>query len=453
MLPRNRRSGGIPDIAEIVAKSELSNVSADSITCAKHAILDWMGVTYAGLSEPLSLKLRECLAHGGPSSIIGTRLSASAHDAALINGATSHALDYDDVNIIGHPTAPILPAVLAVGEARDATGEDIILAFIAGYEAAAYIAKVAMPSHYARGFHSTGTLGTFGAAAGVARLLGLNTELTAHALGLAGTQAAGLKSMFGTMAKPFHARKAASNGVLAATLAAKGYQSRHDVLESEQGFLHTQCDADTTPLQAGEFGENIRENFFKFHAACYLTHSTMEALKQILREQTVTPDIIDSVTLHVPEAHLSVCNIQEPSTGLECKFSLRQCAAFILGGYDTAAITTYSDENANRGDLVELRQKVNVIGDLKPGTQAAATISTSQGQSFDAISDVGIPSPDINDQEEALLKKFNSLTNFIVDDKGEMFAQTLLNISSASSIKRLIETLPEAHFEILPSTV
>ena len=429
-------------IAEIVAHSNLSEVAADSVVCAKHAILDWMGVTYAGLSEPLSVKLRQNFATGGPCSIVGTDLSASAHDAALINGATSHALDYDDVNIMGHPTAPILPAVLAVGEAKGASGEEILLAFIAGYEAATLIAQQAMPSHYTRGFHSTGTLGAFGAAAGAARLLKLDTETTAHALGLAGTQAAGLKSMFGTMAKPFHAGKAASNGVLAAMLAANGFEARPDVLETEQGFLDTQSDAAPVAVNDYTFGDHVRKNLFKYHAACYLTHSTMEGLKQILSAQDVKPSLIKEVAINVPTAHLGVCNIQDPESGLETKFSLRHCAALVLHDFDTASIATYSDENAVRPELVALRQKVKITGNLDPGTQSEITLTTEAGQSFAVTFDVGVPAANLEKQEADLTDKFLSLTGPLISSDSENLVRSVLDLSDHPSIKSFLESLP-----------
>ena len=431
-------------IAEIVAHSNLNQVAPDSVICANHAILDWLGVTYAGISEPLSVKLRQSLATGGPCSIVGTGLSASAHDAALINGATSHALDYDDVNLMGHPTAPILPAILAVGETEGSSGEEILLAFIAGYEAATLIAQQAMPSHYIRGFHSTGTLGAFGAAAGAARLLKLDTETTAHALGLAGTQAAGLKSMFGTMAKPFHAGKAASNGVLAAMLAAKGFEARPDVLETAQGFLDTQSDAEPKDLNDYTLGDHVRNNLFKYHAACYLTHSTMEGLKQIISAQSLTPNLVKEVAINVPNAHLGVCNIQDPVSGLETKFSLRHCAALVLHDFDTASIATYSDENAVRSELVSLRQKVNVIGNLDPGTQSEITLTTKTGQSFAVTFDVGVPAADLKKQQADLTDKFVSLTGPLISSDSHNLVGSVLNLSDHSSIKSFLESLPLA---------
>lgn len=183
-----------------------------ALTVSKQCVLDWYGVTLAGSNEPVARILREEIATSGQgsSSIVGFNLRCSPVDAALINGATSHALDYDDVHpLIGHPTAAVLPAVLSIAEAKGRSGMDVLRAFIAGYEAAGFVGSLVMRSHYERGFHSTATVGSFGAAAAAGLLLDLDEAQMAVALGLAGTQAAGLKSMFGTMAKPFHAGRAA----------------------------------------------------------------------------------------------------------------------------------------------------------------------------------------------------------------------------------------------------
>ena len=181
---------------------------------------------------------------------------------------------------MGHPTAAILPAALAVGEAEGRTGMEVLRAFVAGYEAAAFVGSLVMRSHYGRGFHSTATLGSFGAAAAAGLLINLDEAQMAIAFGLAGTQAAGLKSMFGTMAKPFHAGRAAANGVLAARLAARGFTANPRVLEVEQGFIATQSDGpDTAEALLRRPGSIIVETLFKYHAACYLTHSAIEAVK------------------------------------------------------------------------------------------------------------------------------------------------------------------------------
>src|SRR6218665_3739125 len=173
------------------------------------------------------------LASGGPR--------ARPHDAALINGAAGHALDFDDAssNMIGHPSAPVVPAALASAQIGNACGRQLLRALVVGHEVEARIGEMLGPSHYLHGFHATGTVGTFGAAAACASLRRLSEDQTAHALGLAATQAAGLKSMFGTMAKPLHAGKAAMNGLMATQLALRGFSANDCGIECPQGFALT----------------------------------------------------------------------------------------------------------------------------------------------------------------------------------------------------------------------
>ena len=209
-------------------------VSPKAAKVAKQCILDWIGVAVAARDEPLVKILVQEFANEPQrqeSTLIGYRQRVSASTAALINGAMSHALDFDDVIAgMGHPTVPVAPAALAVGEAKGASGRDVLLAFILGVEAECRVARLMGPSHYANGWHSTATCGTFGAAASCAKLLELDREQLLHAFGLAGTQAAGLKSVFGTMAKPLHPGKSAQNGILAARLARSGFTSNTDIL-------------------------------------------------------------------------------------------------------------------------------------------------------------------------------------------------------------------------------
>ena len=205
-------------------------------TLARQCVLDYFGVALAGADDPLVTILLDELAEAGGAAqagIIGHKARLPALSAALLNGAIGHALDYDDVNLAmpGHPSVAILPGLLALAEARQSSGREVIAAFVAGYETACRIGSALRPGHYNLGFHATGTVGSFGAAAACARLLGFDAEATARALGIAGTQAAGLKAQFGTMCKPFHAGKASQSGLLAARLAARGFSSRPDLVE------------------------------------------------------------------------------------------------------------------------------------------------------------------------------------------------------------------------------
>lgn len=391
-----------------------------ALTVAKQCVLDWFGVTLAGLEEPVARILREEISMDvrGRSSVVGCALRCGTADAALINGATSHALDYDDVHpLIGHPTAAILPAALAVGEAEGRSGIDVLRAFLAGYEAAGFIGSLVMSSHYARGFHSTATLGSFGAAAAAALLMNLDAAQVATALGLAGTQAAGLKSMFGTMAKPFHAGRAASNGVLAARLAKRGFTANTNVLGVAQGFIATQSDADPSKdAPMPRRGCMVVDTLFKYNAACYLTHSTIEAVRMLREKLALSGPEIASIEVHVAPGHLSVCNIQAPRTGLETKFSLRHTAALAACGRDTAAIGTYSDQNAIDATLNAVRGRVTVHGDRPQGHDAHVVIKTQGGKVAETTLDVGIPDRDLGRQGDRLAGKFRSLAVPVIGD-------------------------------------
>jgi 2-methylcitrate dehydratase PrpD len=243
--------------------------------------------------------------------------------------------------------------------------------------------------------------------------MGLDQTQTAHALGTAATKAAGLKSMFGTMCKPLHAGQAAQSGYLAARLASRGWVARTDALECEQGFWDTQgpdhaafpvARQDNQPFQ-------IQNNLFKYHAACYMTHSTIEACRTLRDTHDLTPADITRVQVRVAEQNLKVCNQPEPATGLAVKFSYRHLAAMGLSGDDTAAIEAYSDETAKRPDLVALRQKVEVeprkVSHVEM-TGAEVIVDTTDATYTNAFN-VGLPATDVDAQEARLSSKFDAL--------------------------------------------
>src|SRR5438874_282240 len=284
-------------LARKSASLEYDDLPQDAHELARQCILDYFGVAVAGAGDGLvRLLLDELTEAGGTpqASVIGHNARLPALSAALVNGTAGHALDYDDVNMAmpGHPSVAILPGLLALAELRRSSGREVIAAFVAGYETACRIGSALRPGHYNLGFHATGTVGAFGAAAACAHLLGLDAEATALALGIAGTQAAGLKSQFGTMCKPFHAGKASQNGLLAARLAARGFSSRPDLVECEQGFALTHG-PDFNPeaaLADPPNGFHIFANLFKYHAACYLTHGPIECARNLREQHGVKPE-------------------------------------------------------------------------------------------------------------------------------------------------------------------
>lgn len=404
------------ELARRIAQTQFDTLSAEAATAASQALLDFLGVTVAGAEEPLARILRDSAAEEGghpQARVLGTRDRASVRQAALVNGAAGHAHDYDDVHdaMVGHPTVPVAPAVLALAEHLDSSGARVLEAFCAGVDTECIIGRYAGPSHYARGWHATATLGSFGAAAAAARLLGLDETGIATALGIAGTQAAGLKCQFGTMCKPLHAGHAAATGVEAALLAARGFTSRPDVLETHQGFMATQSDTPSldrfyAALATREFVPDI---CFKYHAACYLTHSAIEAALQLRRTHALTPQKVEAVDVWVNAGHFDVCNIQQPATGLEAKFSLRFTVALALAGEDTASIRLFTDALTRRRDLVALRDRVTIHAHASPRPETRVRIRTRDGASAETEANVAIPATDLDAQWQRLAEKFHTL--------------------------------------------
>src|SRR5690348_9441973 len=413
---------------------------------ARHCVLDWLGVTLAGAREELSdILAAEAAEQGGTpmARLIGHDAVVPTQQAALVNGAASHALDYDDVNmtLAGHPTVAVLPAVLALAEANGANGAALIAAFVAGYETLCRVGALVAPGHYARGYHATATVGGFGAAAACAHLLGLDEAGTATALGIAGTQAAGLKSMFGTMCKPLHAGKAAQNGLLAASLAARGFTSRADVLECEQGFARTQSPDFNAEAALAEppRGWHVRDTLFKYHAACYLTHAPIECARELRRREALDVGTIREVVVRIDAGAANVCHILAPRSGLEAKFSLRLTSAMALAGIDTAHLDSYSERLAADPSLVALRDKVSVEFERQwPHTLAEMRVTLDDGRSVEARHDSGIPAADLAAQQQRLEAKFMSLAVPIVGrSRAEQIAAGVAALGDLRSLDEL----------------
>jgi 2-methylcitrate dehydratase PrpD len=432
-------------LAERVSAMRLSDMPPAAPTVAKQCLLDWIGVALAGRGEPLVRILIDELAPADDPagvSILGHGRRARLDDAVLINGAMGHALDFDDVIMpMGHPTVPVAPVVFALAQQRGASGAAALAAFIAGVETECRIARLLGPSHYAKGWHTTATTGTFGAAAAAAHLLGVEGEALAHAFGLAGTQAAGLKSCFGTMSKPLHPGKAAQNGLLAARLAARGFTSDTDILASAQGFADTQSTtADPALGLADRATPWVVEALFKYHAACYLTHDSIEAANQLRLEEGIAPESIAAVSVRVPSGHLGVCNIQAPATGLECKFSLRMTTALALSGEDTFQEALFSDATAHRPDLVALRDKVS-IDPTQVGRGCVVTVRLQDGRTLSRTGDVSQPLRDLAAQQDKLERKFRHLTTSALGAKADDVVGMCQELEALPDVRGLISLI------------
>ena len=249
--PKTFPAGVTPAVVRFITETTIDRVPAATVVEARRCLIDGFGVVLAGSTVRGSAIVREYVNASdgtGASTILGPdRMSASASQAALANGASGHAMDYDDTQLssspyrvfglLTHPTVPVLAASLAVSERLGATGKAFLEAFLVGFEVECKIAEAIHPEHYVRGYHSTGTIGTFGAVASAAKLLRLSPAVTAHALGIAASMGAGIRVNFGSMTKPLHAGRAAENGVTAAELAARGFTAGDDALDGEWGFF------------------------------------------------------------------------------------------------------------------------------------------------------------------------------------------------------------------------
>ena len=404
------------ELAKRIAGTRYHSIPPEARTVAKQALMDFIGVAVAGGREPLAEILASRIAEDGghPQAVlIGRPNRASVRQAAWFNGSAGHAHDYDDVHtaMTGHPTVPVAPAVLALAEHRGSTGAAAIAAFCAGVDTECILGRYAGPGHYRAGWHATATLGSFGAAAAACALQQLNTATTAAALGIAGTRAAGLKSQFGTMCKPLHAGEAAANGVEAAALAARGFTSRADLLETDQGFMATQSPTSNPARfeQALAQPAYTQDICFKYHAACYLTHSSIEATRQLRAANGFEPGDVEEVEIRVDPGHFKVCNIQKPATGLEAKFSLRFTAAMALAGVETASIDVFTDELTRNERLVALRDRVRVQAHTEPTPESIVTIRTSDGAEVSRACNVAIPMTDLDAQWRKLEAKFEAL--------------------------------------------
>ncbi|MCH7999458.1 MAG: MmgE/PrpD family protein [Chloroflexi bacterium] len=362
-------------LARFVVETE--SVPEDAIAQAKRALLDTLGVTLAGSREESARIVADWVREQGGRAevaVLGRSFRAPAADAALANGAAAHALDFDDVSLPmrGHPSAPLLPAALAVAEKASRSGRDLLTAFVLGFEVETSLGRAIGEAHYALGWHATSTLGTLGAAAACARLLRLDIARTQMAFGIAASLASGLQQNFGTMTKPLHAGWAARNGVVAAELAARGFTADRRALEGESGqtparpggFLRAMSGGAEPDLESiASLGRpyQITSSGFgvKLYPCCYAVHRSLDAVLEMKARHRIDPAGIEAIRVEVSRGSLMPLRGDSPATGLEGKFSLEYClAAALLDGH--VMLTTFTDEAVHRPAVRELMAKIEV---------------------------------------------------------------------------------------------
>ena len=309
-----------------------------AVAWAKTGILDTVGVTLAGASEPCVAAARRVACSPGPALAFGTAQRLSAQDAAFVNGTAAHALDFDDCSntLGGHPSVPVLPGLFALAELRPVSGRAFLAAYVAGFETEARIARAVNFHHYDKGWHPTATLGTFGAAAGAGLLLGLTERQLATALAIAASFASGIKANFGTMTKPLHVGQCARNGVMAALLAEAGLTASDDAFEHRQGFFEVFNGAGTYDADAilrdwaAPFDIVTPGIAIKQYPCCGSTHPAIDAMLELVREHALTPGNVAHVRSWTHPRRLAHTNRPTVRSALDAKFSVQYCLARAL---------------------------------------------------------------------------------------------------------------------------
>jgi len=377
-------------LVDFVLGLELGSLPDAVVAAAGLSFTDWVGAAIRGSTEPLAAALDAVVAASGgepQATVLGRGRRTSALLAALANGAHGHALDFDDTHLasIVHGSAPVAPVVLAIAEWHRRPGAAALEAFVAGFEVETRIGRVIGPMLADRGWHVTAVLGHFGAVVAAGKLLGLTAPQLGRALGIAGTQAAGLEQSLGTMCKPLHPGKAAMNGLLAALLAREGFTGPVGILDERPGLPGTFLGVTDLSPALEDLGKRfeILDNSTKLYAACHLLHATIDAGRAIRARSAPPPEAIAEVECHVPPLAVKVAAISEPRTGLEAKFSAAYCAALALTGGEAAEseFTTTPDPA-----LVALARRIRPVADPTLGIpEARMRVRLRDGRVLDEV--------------------------------------------------------------------
>lgn len=376
-------------VARFVANCGYSDLPAGVIELARKSILDGLGLALCGSVARTGEIVRKYLTTNGllstgprAATIIGSSLKAIPRFAAFANGIGIHADDYDDTQLamagdrvyglLTHPTAPVLPAVLAAAEARSLSGQDLLLAYNVGVEVECKIAEAIAPRHYEDGFHTTGTVGTLGATAALAKLCGFNLARTATALGIGASEGAGLRENFGTMTKPFHAGRAAENGVVAADFAELGWTAADDILEAPRGFFHAEGGGFDSNAIMGKLGRPwtfLSPGIsIKPFPSGSLTHPGMTAMLGLIRKYHLTADQVEHVRVGANRNSPNALIHHRPKDSLQAKFSMEFCMAVLLL-YGKAGLTEFTDAVVNRPEVQAMIRRIDFGVD--PAAEAA----------------------------------------------------------------------------------
>ena len=354
-------------LGRFVADVTFEQLPEPALRTVRTGFIDCIGTMIAGSVEPAVQILKKTLATAGngEATLYLSSERCPAPEAAWINGTAAHALDYDDVALRGHPSTVLVPAILAEGEALDASGRDMLRAYAAGYEVWGELAERDPGHHHLKGWHPTGIFGAIGAAAACASLRRLDAERATLAIALAASQSSGVMANFGTMTKPFHAGRAAHAGVIAARLAEAGFTASADALEHPQGFLSAvspegSVDRASAPRALGRDWRlaSVGLSIKKF-PACYCTHRSIDGMLDLVARRPIDPAQIDRITVSLSDTHATILRNHAPQTGLAAKFSIE----FAMAAAVTArrvGLGELTDTLVRRADIQTLMRRVVV---------------------------------------------------------------------------------------------
>ncbi|MES2635321.1 MAG: MmgE/PrpD family protein [Pseudomonadota bacterium] len=408
-----------PPITSILAKFASTHPSrgwSDAVEHEAHrTFYNWLGCAIGAAhheAAEAALAAVQMLEPAAQASILGRSEKVDMGSAALLNGITSHTFDFDDTHLktIIHPAGPVASAVLALAEHQGIAGRVVIDALVLGIDVACRIGNTMYPDHYDRGWHITGSTGMLGAAAGCARVLGLNEQQTAMALGIAASQPVGLREQFGTMTKPFHPGGAARAGLMSALMASKGFTSSPRAIEAPRGFVQVASDKRAWHEVTDELGERFEISFntYKPFACGIVIHPSIDACVQ-LRDKGITPDQVERIELRVHSLVLELTGKKTPQDGLQGKFSVfHGCAVGLI--YGKAGEDEFADAVVTDPRVVALRDKVQAtVDDSIHEASVRVTAVLKDGRSIEVRVDHAIGSLENPLSDSQLEGKFTSL--------------------------------------------
>jgi 2-methylcitrate dehydratase PrpD len=442
-------------VAEFVTSVRFEDLPEVVVRRAIDAITDCVGVALAGTREPLASCLLSVVAHDAKGTaaadLIGSRRKAGWADAALYNGTVAHAIDYDDTShpAYTHPSCVLVPVLLSLGKYAGCRGRDLIVAYVVGFEVQGKLGRALNMSHYARGWHATGTFGALAAAAAGAKLLRLGIKETKMALGIAASAACGLRANFGTMTKPLHAGYAARNGVLAALLAERGFTAVEDVLENRLGYLYVFAGGDPPRLEvfsdlgrpfeiATEFGIALKP-----YPSCGATHTAVEAAIDISKE--TRGDEIVEVVVGTNELTPSLLVYKNPRTPLEAKFSMEFCvaAALVRGELKRSSFSVGTLDDPMVRKIMQ-RVTLQVDERVRHSTEfgTVVTVRCGSGRVVERVVELAKGKPGRWMSREELLTKFLDCAQEVLnEEKARLAFRALQGLESATSIDDIIKYL------------